>query len=567
MKIVERKYPPAVALALWRSGIPPLLAKVLAARGIKTSAELGGSLADLVPYSRLLNAEAAGQLLADLIEQQRRLLIVGDYDCDGATATSVGLRALRALGANVGYLIPNRLEHGYGLTPDIVDIAAGLNPRPDYIITVDNGISSHAGIERANHLGIPVIVTDHHLPGATPPPALLIINPNQHGCPFPSKALAGCGVMWYVMRALEDELVGRGHDLPPNFTVASLLPIVAVGTVADVVALDRNNRILVQEGLARIRSETGSFAGIEALAKVAKRNARELTTEDIAFGLGPRINAAGRLETMDAGVECLTCDEVSRAEGLALQLHDINDRRREIETKTVEEAVEQHATTVDPDSYTVVVHDDAWHKGVIGIVAGRLRERVYRPTFVLATGKTGELTGSGRSIPGFHLRDALDLLAKRDPAILTKFGGHAMAAGVTIRPGTFERFKREFEAVAREMLTPSQLNQVLEVDGALESADMTLATVAQLRGQIWGQAFPAPTFCNTFKVLSHKAMGANKEHLRMTVLLGGTQYVAVKFRHDGAPVPERVRLVYKMDVNTYRNETTLQLLVDHLEPA
>lgn len=567
MKILERKYSPSVALALWRSGIPPLLARVLAARGIRNPSDVGGTLEDLIPYSKLLQAEETASLLADLIREQKRLLIVGDYDCDGATASTVGLRALRAYGANVGYLIPNRLEHGYGLTPEIVDIAASLTPRPDYIITVDNGISSVVGIDRANHLGIPVIVTDHHLPGEVPPPAKTIVNPNQHGCTFPSKSLAGCGVMWYVMWALQDELLRRGMPIAEGFSINNLLPIVAIGTVADVVPLDRNNRILVQAGLKRIRDPKTSFAGIEALAKVSKRDARELTTGDIAFGVGPRINAAGRLESMDAGVECLTCDDPARAEQIALELHEINDRRREIEMKTVEEAVEQYATCVDPYGYTVVVHDDAWHKGVIGIVAGRIRERVYRPAFVLATGKNGDMTGSGRSIPGFHLRDALDLVDKRNPNILTKFGGHAMAAGVTIRPGTFEAFKQAFEEVAREMLTPSQLNQIIEVDGSLEPADMTLDTVYTLRAQTWGQAFPEPTFTDIFRVTSFKKMGANNEHLRMFVTKGGQSFVAVKFRHEGDEVPDRVKLVYKMDANTFRNETTLQLLVDHMEPA
>lgn len=567
MKILERKYSPSVALTLWRSGIPPLLARIMASRGIKTPNDISGTLGTLIPYTELLRTEETASILADLIEQKKRLLIVGDYDCDGATASSVGLRALKAFGANVGCLIPNRLEHGYGLTPEIVDIAAALDPRPDYIITVDNGIASIDGINRANEVGIPVIVTDHHLPADVTPAALSIVNPNQRGCPFPSKSLAGCGVMWYVMWALEDELRRRGAAVATGFTVESLLPIIAIGTVADVVALDQNNRILVKLGLDRIHNKQTSFAGIEALAKVASKNARELTTTDIAFGIAPRINAAGRLESMDAGVECLTCDNPARAQEIAEQLHEINTRRREIETKTVEEAVEQYATKVDPLSYTAVVHDDTWHKGVIGIVAGRIRERVFRPAFVLATGKNGLMTGSGRSIPGFHLRDALDLVDKRNPGVLVKFGGHAMAAGLTINIGTFEAFKRGFEEVAREMLSPSQLNQVIEFDGSLAPADMTLSTVACLKSQIWGQAFPEPTFCDTFRVTSFKMMGANKEHLRMFVTKGGMTFVAVKFRHEGAPVPAVAKLVYKMDANTYDNKTTLQLLVDHMEEA
>jgi len=303
------------------------------------------------------------------------------------------------------------------------------------------------------------------------------------------------------------------------------------------------------------------------LAKVGAKNARELTTTDIAFGVGPRINAAGRLESMETGVECLICNDSVTAASLAKQLHEINAHRREIEMKTVEEAVAQYTANTDPDEYTVVVHDDSWHKGVIGIVAGRIKEQTFRPTFVLATGKNGEMTGSGRSIMGFHLRDALDLIAKNNPGILIKFGGHAMAAGVTIKEGTFELFKSAFESVARGMLSPSQLNQVIEYDGSLEASDMTVATVLSLRSQIWGQAFPEPTFCDIFKVNGHKAMGANKEHIRMSVTKGAKSFIAVKFRHDGAAVPDKVKLVYKLNANVYNGETSLQLLVDHMEPA
>jgi single-stranded-DNA-specific exonuclease len=544
MQIVERKYSPSTALALWRAKVPPLLARVLAARGIKTPEEIVGSLSELLPYTLLRGAVAAATLLADLIEQKKRFLIVADYDADGATACTVGIRGLRALGADVGYLIPNRLEHGYGLTPDIVKIAAELEPRPDYIITVDNGIASIDGIAYANSVGIPVIVTDHHLQGddQDAPAAVAIVNPNQRGCPFPSKALAGCGVMWYVLWALEDELRKRNKPIASGFSVNSLLPIVAIGTVADVVALDRNNRILVSEGLERIHEPNTSFPGIESLAKVSKRDARRLTTSDIGFGLGPKINAAGRLESMDAGVETLCTD-------------------------TQREAVEQYVANIDPLAYTVTLHDDKWHKGVIGIVAGRIRERVYRPSFILATGKNGDLTGSGRSIPGFHLRDALALVNIRYPDVMVKFGGHAAAAGVTIKAGTFEIFARAFEEVAREMLSPSMLNQVMEVDGSLDASDMTLETVSKIKAHVWGQGFPEPSFCDVFKVSKYNKMGENKEHLRMYLSKGGQNFQAVKFRYEGGELPPKVKLVYKMDANTFNDKTSLQLLVEHIEAA
>lgn len=564
MKIVERGFAPTTAHKLVTEGLSPVLARTLAARGVSKAAEAAADLAALLPYTALKGAEAMALELADAIESGKRLLIVADYDADGATACSVGVRALRAFGANVGYLIPNRLEHGYGLTPEIARIACAMAPRPDFLVTVDNGIASHAGIDESNRLGVPVLVTDHHLPAETHPAAKVIVNPNQHGCTFPSKAMAGCGVMYYVMWALQDELVSRGWmGMDPYFDVTTLLPIVAIGTVADVVALDSNNRILVNEGIKRIRAGR-SFAGIDALAKVAGKDPRELATSDIAFGLGPRVNAAGRLESMDAGVECLTTDGVARAEALAQDLHSINDRRKEIEGEMTDEAVRRLLTDVREDRFTAVLHSQDWHQGVIGIVAGRLKERIWRPTFVLADGKDGEYKGSGRSIPGFHLRDALDLVDRYHPGLLVKFGGHAMAAGVTVRAGGLPEFTEAFESVARSMLKPSDLNQVLEVDGPLDINEMSLDTVRLLKLQVWGQAFPEPAFCDEFNVLEARAIGGGK-HLRLTLEKGGQRFTAVKFRHtDGVP-PARVKAVYKLDANTFRNETNLQLLLEHIE--
>ena len=568
MRIIERKYSPTVALSLVKSGIEPLLARILAARGIKSQGDITGKLVELIPYSQLTNARAMAEIMADAIVEQKRMLIVADYDADGATACTVGMRALTAYGANVGFLIPNRIEQGYGLTPDIVDIAAGLVPRPDYIVTVDNGISSLPGIDRANELGIEVLVTDHHLPGNEPPAARMIVNPNQVGCEFPSKSLAGCGVIWYIMWALKDVLAERGiAQAKPDFKIASLMPIVAIGTVADVVTLDRNNRILVSEGIRYIKHGR-SFPGIDALAKVAKKDPKMLRTSDIGFGIGPHINAAGRLETMDAGVECLLTDSVERATQLATELHEINDRRRAIELEIVTEAVEQLLAKVDLDFYTAVLHAEAWHQGVIGVVASRIKDRVFRPTFVMATGKKDELKGSGRSIPGFHLRDALDLVATRNPGLLPKFGGHAMAAGVTVRAGGLARFQEAFEEVAREMLSPALLNQCLETDGSLEAAEMTLNTVDFIKANVWGQNFPEPTFVDEFNVVSFKKMGDNDAHLKLVLEKDGQKFDAVKFRHEGNDIPPRVRIVYKLDSNAFRNNAPkLQLMLDHLEAA
>lgn len=566
MELVEKPFSPSVALSMVKEGAPPLLARVLAARQVRSLEDARPPADKLLPYSMLTNAAEMAVVLADAIEQGKRLLIIADYDADGATACAVGVKALTAFGANVGYLIPNRLEHGYGLTPGIVQLAAQQTPRPDFLITVDNGIASHEGIEEANRLGIPVLVTDHHLPKETHPDALLIVNPNQHGCEFPSKAMAGCGVMYYVMWALQDELVERGYlGMSPTFHTSQLLPIVAIGTVADVVALDTNNRVLVNEGLLQLR-QGGGTEGIKALAKVSGKLLDRLSTSDIAFGLGPRINAAGRLESMDAGVECLLCEDELRSTELAQALHNINDRRKEIESDMTETAIRQLLTDVQPERYTAVLHAPAWHQGVIGIVAGRIKEKVWRPTFVLANGNPGELKGSGRSIPGFHLRDALDLVDKRNPGVLLKFGGHAMAAGVTVAEDRLEQFREAFEKVAREMLTPADLSQQLEHDGSLSRDELTLRSVALLKEQVWGQAFPEPFFVDVFRVLESKALGGGK-HLKMTLEKDGMKYDAVKFRHADGPPPARIRLAYRIDANTFRDETRLQLLCEHMAPA
>lgn len=567
MQIRERVFSPSVAHRLCREGVDPVLARVYASRGVTSRSQVTSGLSSLIPYTQLTDAQRAAEILFEAIRESRRVLIVSDYDADGATACAIALRALRAFGANVGYLVPNRLEHGYGLTPEIVQIAAQLSPRPALLVTVDNGISSHAGIAEANRLGIPVLVTDHHLPGETLPEAKLIVNPNRGDCRFPSKALAGCGVMWYVLWALEDLLRSEGiQPLPPEFSVRELLPLVAIGTVADVVPLDANNRCLVREGLEMIRKGQ-MFAGVASLCQVAQREARSLTTSDIGFGLGPRINAAGRLETMDAGVECLTTDDPQVALQLAQRLHGINNERRQIEAGAVLEAIEQVAASVGPDRYTAVAFRETWHKGVIGIVAGRVRELVYRPTFVFTADPNGQYTGSGRSIPGFHLRDALDLVAKRAPGVLVKYGGHAMAAGATLAPGSLERFEETFEAVARELLSPADLRQTIETDGSLEPQEISLETAARIRDEVWGQAFPEPSFADTFRVIDARRMGQDGAHLRLQLEKNGRSFTAVKFRAGPMEVPGRVRAVYKLNVNTFRDTTSLQLLLEHLEAA
>lgn len=563
MEIQNRTYSTKTVLSLMKEGLNPVLAKVLAARGIQTSAEISYDMDSLIHYSQLTGAKEMASILCDAILAGKRLLIVADYDADGATACAVGLRGLQEFGANVDFIIPDRLKDGYGLSVPIAEAACQVIPKPDYIVTVDCGIASHDGIAECNRRGVPVLVTDHHLPGDTHPAAACIVNPNQIGCKFPSKALAGCGVMWYVMWALQDEFMNRKIGLiNDDYSVKELLPIVAIGTVADVVALDANNRILVAEGLKRIRSGN-SFVGIENLITVSGKDKATLSTTDIAFAVAPRINAAGRLDSMNAGVECLTTDDPSVAEGLAIALNDKNNRRKEIEGDMVDEAVRKLLTDVKPDRYSAVLHAEDWHHGVIGIVAGRLKELIWRPTFTLASGHEGELKGSGRSIPGFHLRDALDLIDRRNPGLLPKFGGHAMAAGVTIREGGLDQFGEAFELVARELLTPADLNQILMVDGPLETSEISLKTVALIKEQVWGQAFQEPVFLDEFIVVEGRSMG-NGKHMSLTLQKDGQRFKAVKFRHTEAPpLPQsRIVLAYKLADNPYRGQVYLQLMIE-----
>ena len=553
MKIIDRTAEPTDVLKWLRAGKNPVVAKALAARHANAQAKL-------LEVGALKGAQEMATILADGIEDGKHFLIVADYDCDGATACAVGVRGLRMFGASVSFIVPDRSKHGYGLSPAISELACAELPRPDYIITVDNGIASHAGVQRANELGVPVLVTDHHLPGETQPNAKVIVNPNQHGCTFPSKSLAGCGVIWYVMWALQQEMASRGF-LPEGNGVFELLPLVAVGTVADVVRLDDNNRILVQMGLERIRNGH-AFPGIDALALAASRDPRKLSTSDIGFGIGPRVNAAGRLADMSTGIECLLTDSVAVAEDYARQLNTLNNERKAIEKDMSIEASNELVTRVTDDRYTVTLTGEKWHAGVVGIVAGRIKERVWRPTFAMAQEEDGQYKGSGRSIPGFHLRDALDLIDRRHPGLLVKFGGHAMAAGLTLREGGLEEFEQAFEAVAHELINPEILNQEVSVDGELPVQQMTLETIEAIKEEVWGQGFPEPVFLDTFEVLEARMIGKDHEHLKMTLQKDGVAFDAVHFRYQGTLPNHRVKALYKLDANTWKGKTKLQMLVD-----
>ena len=564
--IVARTVPTRASLMLAQSGIHPLLARLYAARGITARDELDTGLAALLPPDSLKGAAAAARFLADAIAAQKRLLIVADYDCDGATACAVGLRALRMFGANVDYLVPNRFETGYGLSPEVVQIAAAKNP--DIIVTVDNGIASVDGVAAARRLGIATLITDHHLPGDALPDADVIVNPNQPGCRFPSKALAGVGVMFYVMLALRAELRRRGafgDGNGPN--LAALLDLVALGTVADVVPLDRNNRILVAQGLARIR-DGRMQPGVRALFRVTGREAARAATFDLGFTIGPRINAAGRLGDMAVGIECLATDDDGRAMNIAQELDAINRERRTIEADMREDADQLLAEADAENRASLVLFDPAWHQGVIGILAGRVKEKLHRPTFAFARGNDGEIKGSGRSIPGLHLRDALDLVAKHRPQLLKRFGGHAAAAGVTIREDDLAEFEVAFEEVARALLAPAELTRQLMTDGALESGYYSLEAARLLQEAIWGQAFPAPVFSDVFEVDKQKLL--KDKHLKLTLKKGKARLEAIQFNFASATqtsAPARIHAVFRLDVNEFNGIASVQLILEHFEPA
>ncbi|MDB5755604.1 MAG: recJ [Massilia sp.] len=548
---------------LRQGGVHPVLARLYAARGLTDTRELSSELTALIAPSGLLHIDAAAAFLADAIGAGRKMVIVADYDCDGATACATALRGLRAMGATVDYIVPNRFEYGYGLTPEIVELAARLKA-PDIIITVDNGIASIDGVAEANRRGIEVVVTDHHLPADTLPAARVIVNPNQPECGFPSKHLAGVGVVFYVLLALRAELRRRGvFDAQTQPKLDSLLDLVALGTVADVVRLDPNNRILVAQGIKRMRAGR-MHPGVAALFRVAGREARSASPFDLGFALGPRLNAAGRLDDMSLGIECLVTDDEGRAWAIAQQLNDINLKRREIEAGMQDTALLQLDDYQPAASSTISVFDAGWHQGVIGIVASRLKEKFFRPTITFAPGAEGWIKGSGRSIPGFHLRDALDLVSKRAPSLIDKFGGHAMAAGLTIRAEAFDAFSEAFEAVGKAWLSAAQLERVIETDGPLEDAYYTTQFIELMDGQVWGQGFAPPVFCDEFRVISQRIL--KERHLKLLLERNGQRYDAIWFGHT-ASLGERARVAFRLDANEYNGVTKVQLMVEHAEAA
>jgi single-stranded-DNA-specific exonuclease len=571
IRLVTRDVPPRTAWALEQAGLHPLLARLFAARGVRAADELDDALARLLPPATLLGAGDAAVLLADAVGAGSRICVVADYDCDGATACAVALRGLRMLGADAAtlcYVVPDRRVHGYGLTPQIVDLA--LAQHAEVLVTVDNGIASIDGVAHAQAAGLAVVITDHHLPvqgdsGAVLPEADVIVDPNQPGCSFASKHLAGVGVAFYVLLALRAELRERG-----DFTLAdqprldALLDLVALGTVADVVRLDRNNRCLVAQGLRRIRAGRMQ-PGVAALFAVAGRDPRGATAGDFGFAIGPRLNAAGRLADMTLGIECLLTDDAARAHELAALLDEINRERRTLESGMREDAEAQvdraFALTgaVEP---ALAVFDPSFHEGVVGIIASRLKDRLHRPTFVFALGQDGALKGSGRSIDGFHLRDALDLVSKRHPGLLLRFGGHAMAAGCTLARADLDIFRGALQQVAVAGLGAAAAERTIVSDGPLDAAHFDAATVRLLDDQVWGNAFDAPLFSDTVDVVSQRLVG--DKHLKLALRVGGVMRDAIWFGRS-EPVGERVRIAWRLGLDAYNGIERVQMIVVAVE--
>lgn len=572
-KLIHRRQADSAG-ELSAENLHPLLARVYRGRGIRSGEELDLALARLLPPAELRNAGSAAVLLADAIAAGKRLLIVGDFDADGATSTALAMSALRQFGAaSVDYLVPNRFEYGYGLTPEIVELAASREP--DLIITVDNGISSLEGVAAARERGIATLITDHHLAGRELPAADVIVNPNQPGCDFPSKNLAGVGVIFYVMLALRAELRTRGwfeQRAEPN--LGHFTDLVALGTVADVVPLDRNNRILVEAGLQRIRAGQAR-PGIRALLEAASRNHRTVVASDLGFAVGPRINAAGRLDDMSIGIECLLSEDPGRARALAGQLHQLNQDRRVIEGDMQEEALEALAKLrldeQDEPPLAMTLYQGGWHQGVIGILASRIKDRLHRPTIAFADGDPGQIKGSARSIPGIHIRDILDAVAVRHPGLIHKFGGHAMAAGLSLARDDYEQFARAFVEEVTRHAGDVQLQAVIESDGELAETDFELDLATRLRfAGPWGQHFPEPVFDGRFRVVTQRLVG--EKHLKLVLSPAGSRLVldAIAFNIDLDVWPDQsievVEIAYRLDVNEFRGQRSVQLMIEHIVP-
>ena len=559
-RFITRDYSPAIVGHLMDEGFSEPLARVLAARGIESADDLKPDWRAMLPPLSLMGTTAAARILADAIEAGKRIMVIADYDCDGATACAVALVGLREMGATVDYLVPDRFVYGYGLTPEIVELAA--SKKADLILTVDNGMASIDGVEKAKALGIDVIITDHHLPAEKLPAAACIVNPNTPGCNFPSKNLAGVGVMFYVLMALRAEFRARGRfDAANQPRLDALVDLVALGTVADVVKLDRNNRILVQQGLAKVR-RGHTHPGLKALFEIAGRPSAQARVRDFGFVIAPRINAAGRLDLMTAGIECLISRTDDEAQHYAKILDDYNRQRRELELDMQWDAAMLLNKIDVTKRHTLALFEPTWHQGIVGLVASRVKESKHRPTIAFANASDGEMKGSGRSIEGVHLRDMLDLVTKKAPGIIKKFGGHAMAAGLTIDAHHFEDFSRAFESVVTENCDEEVFERHVYVDGDLAARDITPALVDAINGQIWGQGFLPPLFANEFKVLHQTVLKGG--HLKLMLEMQGARFSGIFFRRS-AQVPDVARLAYRPEINEWMGQKSIQLVIEQVE--
>lgn len=558
---IERTFSPAIARHLQEEGFCPAMARVLAARGIETVEDLKPDWRAMLAPQKLDGTTNAAKLLADAIEQNKKIMVVADYDCDGATACAVAIRGLRAMGAKVDYIVPDRFIYGYGLTPEIVDLAARHSP--EVILTVDNGMASIEGVKRASELGIDVIITDHHLPGQTLPAAQCIVNPNTPGCAFPSKNLAGVGVMFYVLMALRAELRTRGRfNQQTQPKLNALVDLVALGTVADVVKLDRNNRILVEQGLNLVRRGL-TQPGLAALFEVAGRPLAQAKARDFGFVIAPRINAAGRLDLMNAGIECLISDDPAIAKDFAIKLDEFNRERRELELNMQWDARMLLNRENFADRHTITLFEPGWHQGIVGLVASRVKDSRHRPTVAFASAGEDELKGSGRSIEGVHLRDMLDLVTKKAPGIIKKFGGHAMAAGLTIEANALDAFTEAFEEVVTENTDPDTFERHVLVDGPLTSDEINESLIDAINAQSWGQGFLPPLFANEFKVLRQTALKGG--HLKLVLEMpDGMRFSAIYFRR-AAEIPTRAVLAYRPGINEWMGRRNIQLVVEQLQ--
>jgi len=563
------------------SKLHPLLKKVYANRGVQHLEQVEYSLKHLLDYSLLKDIEKGADIVADAVRQGNRLLVVGDFDADGATSCAVMIRCLKSFGLNsVDYLVPNRFDFGYGLSPQIVDVASNYMSglKPDLIVTVDNGISSIDGVARANELGIEVVVTDHHLAGDDLPAAAAIINPNQPGCSFPAKTIAGVGVAFYLMLAVRANLREAGwfDDKHSEPNMAAFLDLVALGTVADVVPLDDNNRILVEYGLQRIRANK-ACAGINALLTIAGKSIEQCSSQEFGFIIGPRLNAAGRLDDMSLGIECLLSDDHEQALGYAATLNQMNQQRRQIEGDMLDQAsalLQLQLASLDKGSAipkALALYDEQWHQGVVGLLASRIKEKYHRPVIAFADAGDGEIKGSGRSIPGLHMRDVLDLISKQHQGLIKKFGGHAMAAGLTMKQEDFSTFQQAFDQQVSALLRTEDLDNISETDGPVAAEFMTIETSEMFKyASPWGQLFPEPVFDDVFEVVNWRIVGEKHLKLDLAKHETGEIFSAIAFNKTDEDLPagsDSIRVAYKLDVNEFRGKRSLQLIVDHIEAA